>query len=176
MEGKQIFDGIILVHETIHSLKATKSPGMLLKLDLSKSYDKLNWHFLEGILKAFGFADEWTNSIMNLVSSAFFSILVNGSPSCPFNASRGIRQGDPLSLFLFIIAVEGLRRLIKSRRVENKIYGLSLIEGMDPQTHQQFVDDNMLMGPSSVHESRGIKDCLNTFLEASGLEINKEKS
>ena len=84
-------DGIILVHETIHSLKATKSPGMLLKLDLSKAYDKLNWHFLEGILKVFGFVDEWTNWIMNLVSSDFFSILVNGSPSCPFNASRGIR-------------------------------------------------------------------------------------
>ena len=47
---------------------------------------------------------------------------------------------------------------------------------MDPQTHQQFVDDNMLVGPSSVQEARGIKDCLNTFLEASGLEINKEKS
>ena len=47
---------------------------------------------------------------------------------------------------------------------------------MDPQTHQQFVDDNMLMGPSSVHEARGIKYCLNTFLEANGLEINKEKS
>ena len=106
----------------------------------------------------------------------FFSILVNGSPSCPFNASRGIRQGNPLSPFLFILAAEGLGRLLKNMRVENKIHGLSLTEGMDPQTHQQFVDDNMLMGPSSVHEARGIKDCLNTFLEASGLEINKEKS
>ena len=46
---------------------------------------------------------------------------------------------------------------------------------MDPQTHQQFVDDNMLMGSLSVHEDRGIKECLNTILEASGLEINKEK-
>ena len=113
---------------------------------------------------------------MNLVSSTFFSILVNGSPSSPFNASRGIKQGDPLSPFLFIIAAEGLGRLLKNRRVENKICGLSLTEGMDPQTHQQFVDDNMPMGPSSVHEAKGNKDCLNTFLEASGLEINKEKS
>ena len=47
---------------------------------------------------------------------------------------------------------------------------------MDPQTHQQFVDDKILIGPSSVHEARGIKECLNTFLEASGLEINQEKS
>ena len=149
---------------------------MLLKLDLSKSYDKLNWQFLGGILKAFGFAEDWTNWIMNMVSSAFFSIFVNGSPSSPFNTTRGIRQGDPLSPFLFIIMTEGLGRMLKNRRAENKIQGLSLTEGMDPQTHQQFMDGNMLMGPSLVHEARGIKDCLNIFLEASDLEINKEKS
>ena len=84
-------DGIILVHETIHSLKVTKTPGMLLKLDLSKAYDKLNCQFLEGILKAFGFVEEWSNWIMNLVSSSFFSILVNGSPLSPFNVTHGIR-------------------------------------------------------------------------------------
>ena len=61
MEGRQILDGIILVHETIHSLKATRTPDMLLKLDFSKAYDKLNWQFLAGILKAFGFVEDWTN-------------------------------------------------------------------------------------------------------------------
>ena len=131
---------------------------------------------MAGVLRAFGFLEEWTNWVMNMVSSAFFSILVNGSPSNPFNASRGIRQGDLLSPFLFIIAVEGLGRLLKNRRSENKIRGLSLTTRMDPQTHQHFVDDNMLMGPSLVQEARGIKDSFNTFLEASGLEINKEKS
>ena len=141
VEGRQILDDIILVHETIHSLKATRTPGMLLKLDLSKSYDKLNWQFLSGILKAFGFAEDWTNWIMNMVSSSFFSILVNGSPSNPFNATRRIRQGDPLSPFLFIIAAEGLGILLKNRRAKNKIHGLSLMEGMDPQTHQQFADE-----------------------------------
>ena len=57
VEGRQILDGIILVHETIHSLKQSKTPGMLLKLDLSKAYDKLNWNFLEGILRSFGFEE-----------------------------------------------------------------------------------------------------------------------
>ena len=109
---------------------------MLLKLDLSKAYDKLNCQFLEGKLKAFGFAEEWSNWIMNLVSSTFFSILVNGSPSSPFNATRGIRKGDPLSPFLFIIAAEGLGRMLKNRRAANRIQGLTLTDGMDPQTHQ----------------------------------------
>ena len=61
MEGKQILDGIILVHETIHLLKTLNTLGMLLKLDLSKAYDKLNWKYLVGILKYFGFSEEWTN-------------------------------------------------------------------------------------------------------------------
>ena len=148
VEGRKILDGIIFVHEATHSLKTSKTLGMLLKLDLSKSYDKLNWNFLAGILKAFGFSEDWTNWVMNMVSPTFFLILVNGSPSTPFNASRGIRQGDPLSPFLFIIATEGLGRFLKNRRAENKIWGLTLMAGMDPQTHQQFMDDNMLMEPS----------------------------
>ena len=121
-----------MVHETINSLKTTKTLGMLLKLDLSKAYDKLNWNFLAGILRAFGFSEDWTKWVMNMVSSYFFSILVDGSPSTPFNASRGIRQGDPLSPFLFIIAAEGIGRLLKNRRSENKIWGLSLTARIDP--------------------------------------------
>ena len=85
-----------------------------------------------------------------MVSLAFFSILVNGSPLNPFNASKGIRQGDPLSPFLFIIAAERIGKLLKNRRSEKKIRVLSLTTGMDPQTHQQFVDDNMFMETSSV--------------------------
>ena len=84
VEGRQILDGVISIHETIHSVKIGKIRGMLLKLDLSKAYDKLNWKFLAGMLKAFRFSNQWIRWVMNLVSWAFFSILVNGSPSSPF--------------------------------------------------------------------------------------------
>ena len=176
VEGRQILDGIILVHEVIHSLKQDKTPGMLLKLDLSKAYDKLNWDFLKGILRSFGFEERWIRWISNLVSSTFFSILVNGTPSQPFPASRGIRQGDPLSPFLFIIIAEGLGRMLRNMQTTGQIRGLKISDHLAAQTHQQFVDDNMLMGPSSVREARGIKQGLDLFLTASGLDINKEKS
>jgi hypothetical protein len=101
-------DSVILVHEVIHSLKTTCTPGMLIKLDLSKDFDRLSWQYMHSLLLAFGFNEDWIAWIMKLTSSTFFSILVNGIPSWPFSPSRGIRQGDPLSPFLFVIMAEGL--------------------------------------------------------------------
>ena len=83
-------DNIFLIHETIHSLDITKNEGMILKLDLSKAFDKLSWEYMEKMLQAFGFHDEWIQWITTLTSMAFFSILVNGSLDSTFNPSRGI--------------------------------------------------------------------------------------
>lgn len=149
---------------------------MLIKLDLSKAYDKLNWKFMERMLLAFGFSHEWIEWVMNLTSSAFFSLLVNGSPSQPFNPSHGIRQGDPLSPFLFILIAEGLGRTIRAHHQANEFRGIKLFQDLEAQTHQQFVDDTMLMGHASVQEARTIKAILDLFSEASGLDINVDKS
>eukprot|EP00253_Pinus_taeda_P033333 PITA_33333 len=81
---------------------------------------------------------------MALVTSSSFSILVNGLPSEIFNPSRGLRQGDPLSPFLFILMMEGLGRAIKQVKALGKIKGLQLSENGQAMTHQQFVDDTML--------------------------------
>ena len=98
VEGRQILDGIILTHEIIHSLKHSKQVGMLLKIDLSKAFDRLSWIYIDKMLTAFGFSPMWIRWIASLISSSFFSILINGLPSQPFSPSRGIQQGDPLSL------------------------------------------------------------------------------
>jgi hypothetical protein len=125
VEGRQILDSVILAHEVIHSLHSTKTQGMLLKLDLSKAFDKLSWIYLRSTLIAFGFDPIWVFWIVKLTSSALFSILINGVPSKPFSPSRGIRQGDPLSPFLFILMAEGLSRTIKEVIRDNSLYGLT---------------------------------------------------
>ena len=81
VEGRQITDGIILVHKMLHSINVKKLLGMMVKLDIAKAYDKIIWHFIRSMLEDFGFRVEWVNWIMNLVSYSFFYILVNGVPS-----------------------------------------------------------------------------------------------
>jgi hypothetical protein len=142
VEGRKILDSVILAHEVIHSLQTTKSPGMLLKIDLSKAFDKLSWDYMKATLLSFSFNHCWVNWIANLTSSALFSILVNGVPSRPFSPTRGIRQGDPLSPFLFIIMEEGLSRSIKAHHIQSyTLLGLSLNGISPPISHSQFMDD-----------------------------------
>jgi len=174
--GRQILDGILLVNEVAHSLRTTRKPGMLIKLDLAKAFDKINWDFIKAILAAFGFGDNLINWIMGLISTSFFSILINGSPSKCFTPSRGIRQGDPLSPFIFVLAAEGLGRLIKLRIQEKRLKGLTLHRGSETQSHQQFVDDTMLMAHPAVQEAKELKRTLKLFAEASGMEANPRKS
>ena len=106
-------DGIILTHEIIHSLKHSKQGGMILKIDISKAFDKLSWTYIQKMLTAFGFSPTWIRWIMSMIYSTFISILINGIPSRPFKPSTGIRKGDPLSPFLFVLMEEGLGRHLK---------------------------------------------------------------
>ena len=135
MEGRQILDGIITAHEAIHSLKTSNRFGMLIKLVMSKAFDKISWKILRAMLGAFGFSTSWVNWVLALVSYAFLSILTNRSPFATFSTSRGILQGDPLSPYLFIILVEGLRKFIKAQVQEIHMQGISLNSFGTPHSH-----------------------------------------
>ena len=155
------------MHEVLHSVKISRNPRMLIKLDIAKAYDKLNWEFMENMLGAYGFSPDWVEWVMGLVSLPFFNILLNGSPTSTFQPSRGIHQGDPFSPFLFILMVEGLSHLIAAQVDSGAIRAVKAHEGASSQTHQQFVDDTMLMGHPSVQEARSFKRCLTLFAKAS---------
>jgi len=113
---------------------------------------------------------------MALVTSSSFSILVNGSPYKTFTPSRGLRQGDPFSPFLFILVMEKLYRSIKHTKEVGNIKGLLLLEIGQALTYQQFVDDTMLQGIPTVKEALAYKHILFDFARATGMEANLSKS
>eukprot|EP00253_Pinus_taeda_P014858 PITA_14858 len=141
-----------------------------MQLDIDKAYDKVKWAYIKKVLIAFGFDHNWVRRIMALVTSFSFSILVNGSPSKIFIPSRGLRQGDPLSPFLFILMMERLGRSIKHAKSMGKIKGLQLTENGEALTYEQFVDDTMLQGIPTVKEATVYKQILNDFARATGFQ------
>eukprot|EP00253_Pinus_taeda_P013097 PITA_13097 len=98
VEGRKFLNNIIQAHEVVHTLTSKRQAGMIMQLDISKAYDKVNWICIKKVLTAFGFNHNWVRWVMALVTSSRFSILVNGSPSEIFTPSRGLRRGDPFSL------------------------------------------------------------------------------
>eukprot|EP00253_Pinus_taeda_P008423 PITA_08423 len=176
VEGRQILDNIIQAHEVVHSLKSNKQAGMIIQLDLAKAYEKLSWSYIRAVLEAYGFDHNYIKWVMALATTASFSILLNGSPSRTFRPSRGLRQGDPLSPFLFILMMEGLGKAIKTAKADGRIHGLKLTPNGDALTHQQFVDDTMLQGTPTIKEAKAFKQILNEFTMATGTEVSFNKS
>jgi hypothetical protein len=109
---------------------------MIFQLDLAKAYNKINWHYMAKMLEAFGFEQHWINWIVNLVSTTSYSLLINGAPTKPLWPSRGIRQGDSLSPFLFILMMEGPSRIIKSETAIGEPKGIKPFEDCPTSTHQ----------------------------------------
>ena len=106
VEGRQIMDASLLAKEVIDTLLKGKEKGILCKLDIVKAYDQINWNYIIKVLQKMGFGAKWVKWIKRCISTTSFSVFINGSPSVFFNSSRGLRQGDSLSLYLFVIGME----------------------------------------------------------------------
>ena len=98
-------DASLLANEIIDSMIKRKEKGILCKLDIEKAYDQINWNRIIKVLQKMGFGAKWVSWIKWCISTSF-SVLINGSTAGFFNNSRGLRQGDPLSLYLFVIGME----------------------------------------------------------------------
>ena len=170
---------ILVVHEILHSLRHQKKmdhDGMAIKLDMAKAYDRVEWDFLLLMMKKLGFAPRFCNWIMACISSVSFSVLINGSPNGYFEPKRGLRQGDPLSPFLFLLCTEGLSLLINRGLGNGVLSGYNLSSSGIPLTHLFFADDSVLFGNATALEARGILKILKDYARGSGQVVNLSKS
>ena len=143
---------------------------------MNKAYDSVNWDFLEAVLLRMGFDPNWVKMIMSCVSSVTLAVLVNGSPGKKFKPSRGLRQGDPLSPFLFLFVNDVLSKMIRKLCEENILEALQLSNGGPKISHLFFADDSIFFLKATLQNCEALSDTLEAYCCTSGQSMNLSKS
>jgi hypothetical protein len=123
IKGRNILEGVVVLHEVLHELKNSKSRGLILKLDFEKAYDRVRWSFLEQFMKGKGFPLTWISWVMKTVKGGKVCVNVNGERSPYFKTFRGLRQGDPLSPLLFNLVADALGLLLDKASKKDTLKG-----------------------------------------------------
>ncbi|XP_056841665.1 uncharacterized protein LOC130494863 [Raphanus sativus] len=145
--GRQISDNIMIAQEMFHALR-TKPSGrnkrMAIKTDMSKAYDRMEWSFIEAVMRKMGFSETWITWIMRCITSVQYRVLMNGQPRGNIIPGRGLRQGDPLSPFIFILCTEALVSFLNHAENQGKITGMRVTRAcpsrINATTRQEIKD------------------------------------
>lgn len=163
----------------LHFLKiseAKKNCSMVIKTDMTKAYDRLEWSFIKAVLTRMGFSERWISWIMECITSVSYSFLINGHPMGTVIPSRGIRQGDPLSPYIFILCSQVLSRLCLKAQPEGKLLGIRVARKSPRVNHLLFADDTLFFCRTKEKDCREFLLILKKYERSSGQLINKHKS
>ncbi|RVW99827.1 putative ribonuclease H protein [Vitis vinifera] len=179
VHGRQILDAVLIANKALDSRLKDNVPGLLLKLDIEKAFDHVNWNFLIDVMSRMGFGHKWINWMKWCWFTATFSILINGCPTGFFRSSRGLRQGDPLSPYLFLFAMEALSQLLSRARNEGFFSGFKVggrgREGLIV-SHLLFADDTLIFCNADAVQLQYLSWTFMWFEAISGLKVNLSKS
>jgi hypothetical protein len=177
--GRLITDNILAAYEslhTIHSKMYGKIGFMAIKIDMSKAYDRVEWRFLEAVMEKLGFERQWINLIMMCVSSAHFSILINGVPTRKITHSRGIRQGYPISPYLFILCAKALSFRLSHADQQGTLRGAPTSKKGLRLNHLFFADDSLLFCKADLSHWNRLSSILKIYERAWGQKLNTSKT
>ena len=174
--GRLFSENVLLATEIVHGYSSNAvEPSGMLKIDLRKAFDSIRWDFVIAALKAINIPEKFVNWILTCISTASFSISVNGHTGGYFQSTQGLRQGDPLSPYLFVLAMEAFSGLLRSRYNSGYIRYHPHTEELEI-SHLMFADDVMIFFDGSGSSLHGINETLDDFAGWSGLHMNRDKT
>ena len=174
-----IIDNVLVPHELMSHIsrkKKAKCGEMAVKLDMSKAYDRVEWECLQHIMRKLGFHKKWIGIVMRCVTSVKYAIRINGQPCGQIQPTQGLRQGDPLSPYLFLICAEGLSALLHCAAQKNAIKGVAASARGPRVSHLFFTDDSLVFGRATMSEATKIQRILKVYELSSGQRLNCSKT
>lgn len=178
VQGRSIIDNVIIGQELVHAMRRKQgSKGwMAIKVDLEKAYDRLRWDFIKETLVDAGIPEHIMRLIMQCITTSSLQVLWNGEPSSTFLPQRGIRQGDPLSPYIFILCMERLSQVITQEVTKGRWKPVKMGRQGPPLSHLFFADDLLIMGTTDDRQIELVQDVLERFCVASGLRVSMSKT
>jgi hypothetical protein len=176
LKGRLLVDGVLVINEVVDLAKKSGKNCLIFKVDFQKAYDSVEWSFLDYMLGRFGFCDKWREWIRACVFAGSMSVFVNGSATEEINIQRGLKQGDPLAPFLFLLVAEGLGGLMKKAVEQNSFKGFEVGRNGVVVSHLQYADDTLCIGEATIENLWILKAILRSFEIVSGLKVNFSKS
>ena len=177
--GRAISDNVLITHEVLQFVKNSKEEKkctMAVKTDMSKAYYCIKWRFIDQVLQRLCFHENWNNWILQCVSTVSYSYLINAKILGSVKPHRGIRHGDPLSPYIFILCGQVLSGLCSKAEREGTLHGRHVARGSPRVNHLLFADDTMFFCNASSESDSKLKSILLDYEKSSGQKINTEKS
>ena len=175
LKGRSIQDCLAWAFEYIHQCQSSGRACCILKLDFAKAFDTIQHEPMIEIMKHMGFDEKWLGWIKCIFSSGSSSVLLNGAPGKLFDCLCGVRQGDPLSPLIFVLAADLLQSAINDA-TRNGLLQLPLPTSDSNYPVIQYADDTIAVLPASVSQAQVLKSILVDYATSVGLKINFHKS
>lgn len=175
--SRSIFENVSLTQELIRSIhKPTRGGNVILKIDMAKAYDSVDWGFLLHVMTAFGFSTSIYNLVRQCISSPWYSVMMNGVSKGFFQGTQGMRQEDPISPYLFVMVEEILSRVLDKNYREGLVRAFSHPQGVPIISHLLYADDIVIFSNGSKSSLKVISNYLALYERWSRQKVSKEKS